>query len=80
MSDMLKSTIVASTFAEKWQDLSEEFSKERSQDTEVANPYSTPTMDRSLSTSLRNPRNTSHHATRTNFLSVESSLTMSFVH
>jgi hypothetical protein len=30
MSDMLKSTIVASTFVEKLQDLSEEFSKERS--------------------------------------------------
>jgi hypothetical protein len=29
MSDMLKSTIVASTFVENLQDLSEEFSKER---------------------------------------------------
>ena len=77
---MPKSTIVVFTFAESLQDLSDDYSEERSLATKVANHYPIPMTDPLLNTSRQNPRNTSHHDTRTNFLSVESSLTTSSVH
>ena len=80
MSDMLKNTIVVSIFVESLQGLSEEYLEERSLDIKVAIPYLTRTMGLLLNTSRRNLRNTSHHATRTSFLSVAFSPTMSSVH
>jgi len=80
MSDMLQSTIVAYTFVEKLHRLLGEFSKERSQDTKDATHYPTLRTDLSLTTSRPNPRNTLPHATRTNFHSVEFSLTTLSVH
>jgi hypothetical protein len=80
MSDLLKRTIAVSTSVEKLHHLLDGFSKERSMDTKDPNLYPTLTMVPLLNTSRRGLKNTLHHATRTNFLSVEFSLTTSFVH
>jgi hypothetical protein len=80
MSDMLQSTIVAYNFVEKSHRFLKEFLKEKSQDTKDATHYPTLRTNLLLTTSRQNPRNTLPHATRTNFLSVEFSLTMLSVH
>lgn len=82
MSAMHTSTISVLIFVEKLLQRLEKISKKRSQNERDMSPFPIRMMAQSLNIppSRQNLANTSHHATRTNFLSVESSLTTSFVH